>query len=265
LLCLAIPYLRPADLGEGGMAALHAQAAAVADGICGGLPIIVTGHLHASGGEVSELSERRIVIGGAEAVPVSVFPTHAAYVALGHLHKPQRLCERPLVRYAGSPFPLSLSERDYRHSIVVLELDGEGLHHRLVETPRPVSFLRVPARGAAGPEEVLALLAALEPEECAAGWPYLEVSVALAQPEPGLHAKVAEALAGKPVRLARLERVVAGLPGSLADAARGGAGLADLVAQDVFARMFEQRYGEPPPEELAQAFVELLAEAEAPR
>ena len=37
---------------------------------------------------MSALSERRIVIGGEEAVSADIFPASVAYVALGHLHKP---------------------------------------------------------------------------------------------------------------------------------------------------------------------------------
>jgi exonuclease SbcD len=261
-MCLAIPYLRPADLGEGGMAMLHVEATACADGLRDGLPLIVTGHLHASGGEVSELSERRIVLGGAEAVPVSMFPAHAAYVALGHLHKPQKLGVTPLVRYAGSPFPLAVSERSYRHSVVVLDVDGDQVEHALVEIPRCVAFLRVPSQGSAEPDEMLRQLAALEVPDGAHGDAYLEVVVSLAAPMPDLRQRVEAALAGRRLRLVRLERVTeAG--GDLTAAARVGAGLGDLQPADVFAALHRQKYDAPPPDEMAAAFAELLATIDA--
>ena len=57
-------------------------------GFSGGMPHILLSHLFVSGGRVSE-SERDIDLGGARAVPVSLFDGFD-YVALGHLHKPQK-------------------------------------------------------------------------------------------------------------------------------------------------------------------------------
>src|SRR5919109_1078693 len=153
--CAAVPYLRPGDLptqsdGESPLKALYRQVLDTAHGICRDLPLIVTGHLHMSGGAVSALSERRIVIGGEEAVSSDIFPASVAYVALGHLHKPQAISGQTVIRYAGSPFPMSVAETDYPHSVVVIDLDGTNdVKTDLVRTPRPVAFLRVPAVGAA--------------------------------------------------------------------------------------------------------------------
>ena len=79
-----------------------------------GLPLVVTGHLHVAGGTELDGAERRILVGGQHAVPASVFPDEAAYVALGHLHKAQKIGGEK-VRYSGSLMPLSASEIDYRH------------------------------------------------------------------------------------------------------------------------------------------------------
>ncbi len=127
--CAAVPYLRPGDLplqgdSESPIKSLYRQVIDTAHGIRGNLPLIVTGHLHMSGGAVSALSERRIVIGGEEAVSTDIFPASVAYVALGHLHKPQLISGQTVIRYAGSPFPMSVAETDYHHSIVVVDLDG---------------------------------------------------------------------------------------------------------------------------------------------
>jgi DNA repair protein SbcD/Mre11 len=114
--CAAVPYLRPGDLpmvgsGEGPLKMLYRDVIETANILHGDLPLIVTGHLHLSGGAVSELSERRIVIGGEEAVSSDIFPASVAYVALGHLHKPQSISGATVIRYAGSPFPMSVTEK----------------------------------------------------------------------------------------------------------------------------------------------------------
>src|SRR5262245_13971972 len=92
--CAAVPYLRPGDLptvgnGDSALRTLYREVIKLAEAMRGHVPLIVTGHLHMSGGKISELSERRIVIGGEEAVSSDIFPASVTYAALGHLHKPQ--------------------------------------------------------------------------------------------------------------------------------------------------------------------------------
>lgn len=111
-----------------------------------GVPLIVTGHLHVTGAIESEGAERRILVGGQHAVPHDVFPVEASYVALGHLHKAQRV-GRDTVRYSGSLIPLSATEQPYKHSVTLLSIDSSGVTTELIPIERPVPFLRLPATG----------------------------------------------------------------------------------------------------------------------
>ena len=135
---LAIPYLRAADLPALGGALergapspiaaavgeVYASYVDAARAAIGDLPLVATGHLHVGGAALSEsASERRILVGGEHAVPASVFPETLAYVALGHLHKPQPV-GRDTVRYAGAPFPMSAAEEGSRHGVNLVESDG---------------------------------------------------------------------------------------------------------------------------------------------
>ncbi|KTT48979.1 hypothetical protein SB8_22795, partial [Pseudomonas oryzihabitans] len=70
----------------------------------GGLPIIATGHLTTVGASASE-SVREIYVGSLDAFPTSAFPP-ADYIALGHIHRPQRVGGLEHVRYSGSPLCL---------------------------------------------------------------------------------------------------------------------------------------------------------------
>ena len=110
------------------------------------LPLIMTAHLHCSGGLESEGAERRIMIGGSHALPPDVFPQEISYVALGHLHRPQTF-SGDRVRYSGSCFPLSASEIGYDHGVTILDLADGALNHRHLSVPRPVPILRIPASG----------------------------------------------------------------------------------------------------------------------
>lgn len=89
--------------------------------------------------EVMDLSdsERRISIGGEDIIDTSVLDAFH-YVALGHLHKPQKV-GRDEVRYAGSLLKYSTSEVDHRKVITWVEMDRLGnCQVDLI----PVTFLR---------------------------------------------------------------------------------------------------------------------------
>src|SRR5690606_1090733 len=214
--CVALPFLRPTDLPVpteaeqpylDGMRHLYQQAIAYAREQAGpGQALIAMGHCHVRGGQTSEHSERNLLIGGAEALPASLFPADLAYVALGHLHLAQQLDGNPSRRYSGSPLPLSFAETHYPHQVVCIELDGADVKSiESLAVPRHVELLRLP-RHAAPLAEVLQQLESLqasplEPDQ----WPYVLVRVLLTEPEPHLRQQIEQALSDKPVRLARIE------------------------------------------------------------
>jgi exonuclease SbcD len=88
------------------------------------VPSICVAHAYVSGGEESD-SERALSVGGADRVDPSVFAGFD-YVALGHLHRPQRIAGSDAVAYSGSPLPYSFSE-DHPKSVRLLEVDAGGL------------------------------------------------------------------------------------------------------------------------------------------
>jgi DNA repair protein SbcD/Mre11 len=92
-------------------------------------------------GAVGCASERDLAVGGAASVAASTF-AGVDYVALGHLHGPQRMGER--ARYAGSTVPFSFSEARHRKSVAVVDLAGPAPQVELVPFPvaRPLAMLR---------------------------------------------------------------------------------------------------------------------------
>lgn len=271
--CLAIPFLRPGDVPrietEGdaymeGIAMLYRQACAWAEARRQpGQAIVAMGHCHMVGTEVSAESERRIVIGGAEALSAAMFDPAIAYAALGHLHKAQRVGKQAHLRYSGSPLPMSFAEIDYRHQVLCVDLAGEALQEVTeIYVPRAVELLRIPKQ-AVSIDEVLLQLAALELPASSdlQTHPYLEVRVRLEQAEPGLRARIEAALEGKPVRLARIETslceksTVKTESMSLDDLNR-------LKPDDIFKRLYESRYGTEAPDAQLAAFAELFLASE---
>lgn len=59
------------------------------------------GHLQAAGSQISEGDQsERLIIGGLEGIPSSVFPSQITYGALGHIHREQQIANRNEIRYA---------------------------------------------------------------------------------------------------------------------------------------------------------------------
>jgi exonuclease SbcD len=260
----AIPFCRPGDLGSGDLASLYAEVIEASQARCGGLPVVVTGHLHVAGGDVSTDSERRVVVGGEEAEASTLFDARAAYVALGHLHRPQDVGGATAIRYAGSPFPMSASERRYRHSVSLVDLSPDGgTRIEEIRVPRHAPFIVLPDVGALPIEDVEALLASYDFGQplTRGSYPFLEVAVAVNRPEPGLWARVSGALEGRPVRLTRVRQVRPEGAGEGGIAARTEA-LAMLQPEAVFAELHARRHGSPPEGALARAFAQLLIESE---
>ncbi|MDF1616107.1 exonuclease SbcCD subunit D [Petrocella sp. FN5] len=73
--------------------------------------------------ETSE-SERPLSIGGSEHVDVHYFEGFD-YVALGHLHKPQKV-KYEHIRYAGSLLKYSFSEANQKKSVTMVDMDAKG-------------------------------------------------------------------------------------------------------------------------------------------
>ncbi|CAN5216417.1 exonuclease SbcCD subunit D [soil metagenome] len=98
---------------------------------------VVMAHAFVVGGEPSE-SERDIRVGGVDHVPAGVF-AGIDYVALGHLHGPQRVGggEGSALRYSGSPLAYSFSEQHHRKSTVLLDLGSGTVEPELVPAPVP--------------------------------------------------------------------------------------------------------------------------------
>ena len=272
--CLAVPFLRQGDVPRvdgaadayaEGIALLYRQVLALAlEKRQPGQAVIALGHCHMTGSAQSADSERRIVIGGSDALSASMFGPEVAYAALGHLHLAQSVGQQPHLRYCGSPLPMSFSEIGYRHQVLRFDLDGErAVDITALPVPRTVDLLRVPARPAPL-DEVLAALQALPPRS-GEHPPYLEVRVRLDAPEPGLRAKVEAALEGRQARLARIDT---SLP------ARGDAAgetmsldqLDKLRPDDIFRRLYRQKFDCDAPDEQLAAFTELmLAATDGPR
>jgi exonuclease SbcD len=271
--CLALPFLRPAEVtgatsGDDylrGIGRVHELLIAAANlKRQPGQALIAISHAHMAGGSVSEDSERSLIIGNAEALPASLFGPSITYVALGHLHKPQRVNGEERIRYSGSPIPLSFSEIGYQHQILDIKCDGE--HLRSVETlliPRAVNLQRI---GPAPLADLLLQLNDLPDIDLLADidrQPWLEVRVRLDEPQPDLRNQIETALHGKAVRLVRIGAEYAGK--GRADGEAGDETLIELdqlSPQELFSRAWLDSYGNEVDEQTLSDFATLLQEVQ---
>ncbi|WP_065963050.1 exonuclease SbcCD subunit D [Curtobacterium sp. UCD-KPL2560] len=105
---------------------------------------VVVAHAFVGGAAPSD-SEQDIRVGGVDVVSASVFDG-VDYVALGHLHGPQRVGPDDRIRYAGSPLAFSFGERHQRKSVTVVDLEADGsVTVELVPTPVPRRLVDVRA------------------------------------------------------------------------------------------------------------------------
>lgn len=154
--CLTLPYLRSAEItglnehttnNQNAIAYLHQQL--IAEAKARKQPdqaLILMSHAHMQGGETSD-SERPIMVGNEEALSTALFDDVIDYVALGHLHKPQKVSHEH-IRYSGSPIPLSFSERHYKHQVVDVRIDPEAsaaerFQYESLIIPRTVDVIRI--------------------------------------------------------------------------------------------------------------------------
>lgn len=83
------------------------------------MPALLAAHLFTIGGQSS--SSERTFIGAAEYVNPDLFSCFD-YVALGHLHRCQRITDR--MYYSGSPLPYSFDESEDAKCVLSIDIDG---------------------------------------------------------------------------------------------------------------------------------------------
>ena len=142
-----LPFLKPGDvrrffpddeIGDDYSAALRAVL-----GVCdidqGKRNVVLSHQLVTAYGTAPDRADDEIKLGGMDNVDVSVYDAFD-YVALGHVHRPQRV-GRDTVRYSGSPLKYSFSEARYGKSVALVELGEKKLGDDVGEC---VSFELIP-------------------------------------------------------------------------------------------------------------------------
>lgn len=112
-------FLRREDL-SGFSACYQALLDTIRQEISGDAFSILVAHCFVAGSQTCD-SESAVYVGGSGEVPAAVFDGFD-YVALGHLHSPQRAGEHG--RYSGSPLKYSFDEERHKKSMTLLHIQG---------------------------------------------------------------------------------------------------------------------------------------------
>jgi exonuclease SbcD len=148
LIVCAVPYLRDRDIrvaeaGESvedkerklidGIRTHYAAVAALAEQkreeLEVDIPIVATGHLFTAGGQtVDGDGVRELYVGSLAHVTAGIFPACFNYLALGHLHVPQKVNGSETIRYSGSPLPMGFGEAKQQKSVCQVVFDQDEGH-----------------------------------------------------------------------------------------------------------------------------------------
>ena len=164
LIIAAVPYLRERDIRRAKFGETSEERlAGLQEGISGHYrevaeaaialrqnpetPILATGHLFAGG--ASDHPEKKSYIYQADEhnIEGGQFPEVFDYVALGHIHRAQRVGGQEHIRYCGSLVPLTFVEGQQVRSVRIVDIGkaGEPITSRPVNVPYFRTLLRLNA------------------------------------------------------------------------------------------------------------------------
>ncbi|UHA74179.1 exonuclease SbcCD subunit D [Paenibacillus sp. 481] len=215
---------------------------------------VAMSHLYLLGGVDSE-SERPIQVGGAYTVDPRAFSlegevTQAQYVALGHLHRPQRVKGPGHIRYSGSPLAYSFSEAGQTKSITIVDLApgavAEPVEHYLTSGKPLVSWN---IRG--GYEEAIRWI---EEGRDANAW--IDVGMYLTE---ALTMEQIQKLRRAHEGIVHIRPIYPEIEETVEEIGRRS----ELPVEELFRRFYErQTGGAMPDDELVRCFLELIQEGE---
>ncbi|NHA03460.1 exonuclease subunit SbcD [Mucilaginibacter sp. HC2] len=215
------------------------------------IPVIATGHLFAAGGAASG-SEKDIHVGNLGQVAGDQFPMEFNYIALGHLHKPQKVNGAEHIRYSGSPIALDFSEYNHKKQVIAVEFRKGVVEVKEVPIPPSRSLIRISGSMSSVKSQISLL------EDAGLKYPaWVELKIETDAFLPDLSEQLAKLKLSKPFIghfFSRQQLIRRNNTDSKVEALA----LNDLTPEAVFGKKYESVYGSPVPEEMLSTFKEAL-------
>lgn len=251
LIVCAVPYLRDRDIrvaeaGESiedkerklieGIRTHYSIVAALAEqrreelGV--DIPIVGTGHLFTAGGQTVEGDGvRELYVGSLAHVTAGIFPACFNYVALGHLHVPQKVNSSEIIRYSGSPLPMGFGEAKQQKSICQVEFHSTAASVQLIDVPIFQKLERIKGDWDGISNRILELSATDDPSQSGV---WLEVIYEGEEVIGDLRERLEAAISGTQMEILRIKnnRVIDRVLGQIYEEET----LDDLNVNDVFER-----------------------------
>jgi exonuclease SbcD len=249
----ALPWVMPQKmvsvtelmgLAEAPNQAYADEMARLIEALCTGLDArkctVFAGHLFVGGAALGG-GERSLTVGHTYGVTPQAMP-QVQYVALGHVHRPQRVPGSAVpARYAGSLLQLDFGETEQTKSVAIVGL----------RPGRPAEIREVPITAGRRLLDVEGTMDVLARHAATADSAFLRVRLRCDGPSPGLADQVREHLP----HAVEVRLVFPEVAGSAMPSIRG------LAPREQFARYFLDRYKSPPGEAMLALFDELAARA----
>jgi len=152
---VAVPYVNDRFMSPG---AWQGILNAVAERNRSNLPVVMMAHLTVAGASWGGHDTYENYVGGIEIRPLASLGQGYDYLALGHIHTPQKT--GPKARYSGSPMAHGFSEL-YPHSVCLVDIAEHGSEPSvtLLEMPAGIPLKDIPSKGSAVWKDVMKLLA----------------------------------------------------------------------------------------------------------
>ncbi|OOR91564.1 hypothetical protein B0181_03055 [Moraxella caviae] len=102
------------------------------------IPIIATGHLFAAGASISAKDDgmrQETYVGTLGQISAGVFAECLDYVALGHIHAPQKVAGQERIRYCGSPMAMGFGEAKKPKQVLLVDFIARTPHVHALPVP----------------------------------------------------------------------------------------------------------------------------------
>jgi DNA repair protein SbcD/Mre11 len=203
------------------------------------IPLIATGHLFTAGGKTEENDGvRELYVGSLAHVEQDTFPPILDYLALGHLHVPQKVGGMEHMRYSGSPLPMGFGEATQEKKIILVDFNDSERVIKELTIPSFQSLVNL--KGSL--DQLHANIIDLKAEGSRA---WLEVEYTGSIAVPNLREVLEEALEGSDMEILRIKNRA--IMNRIMKRAAREETLDDLTPEDVFRRCLDA--SDIPPED----------------
>lgn len=207
------------------------------------VPIVAMGHLFTAGGQtIDSDGVRDLYVGSLAHVDRDIFPSCIDYLALGHLHVPQRVGDSNFMRYCGSPIPMGFGEAGQEKILCQIELNSGQALVTDIPVPRFQNLESIKGDW----EHITARLEELKGLETTI---FIDIIYAGKEIMGDLRDRLDELIAGTSLEILRIKNE------QVFELARPGSSdetLADLSIEEVFKRCLESH--QVPPEQQHDLF-----------